>query len=153
MVGPELKPGRYIAAAIEGHGCEWARLADAAGTTVIATEKDIGGQAIVDILDTDAALRSTGCGTWSPYTAQSAPPKATIEEGDWVVGEQIEPGAYRVAQTPGCTWTRASGFEHTSGEVTETEDSSISLEGPFFVTLAAGERFSTQGCDRWVMAG
>jgi hypothetical protein len=151
-VGEDIQPGRYIAADINGNGCAWARLADAAGETVIAAETDVANQAIVDILDTDAAFRSNGCGTWAPYTAPDPPPSTTIDPGDWVVGEQIQPGAYRVPQAATCTWTRASGFEHTAREVTQTERTNIALEGPYLVTLTTGERFTTRGCDTWTKA-
>jgi hypothetical protein len=152
IIGEDIQPGRYIAAGIDGNGCDWARLSDAAGNSVIAAETDVANQAIVDILDSDTAFRTTGCGTWARYTAPGRPPATTIDEGDWVVGEQIEAGAYRVPQAATCSWTRATGFEHTPQEVTQTEKTNIALEGPFLVTLTAGERFTSRGCATWARA-
>ena len=152
-VGNDIPPGRYIAAGIDGNRCDWARLAGGTtGDSVIAAENDVANQAIVDILRSDAAFRTSGCGTWARYTAPAPPPLATIDEGDWVVGEQIEPGAYRAPQAATCSWARASGFEHIPREVTQTQDTNIALEGPFLVTLTAGERFTSRGCATWTRA-
>lgn len=151
-VSEDIQPGRYIAAEINGDNCDWARLSEVAGDAAIAAETNVANQAIVDILSSDAAFRSNGCGTWTTYAAPDPPPSTTIDQGDWVIGEQIEPGAYRVPQAATCTWIRAAGFEHTPQEVTQTENTNIALEGPFLVTLTAGERFTTQGCDPWTKA-
>ena len=151
-VGEDIRPGRYIAGEIQGDSCDWTRLSDASDDAVIAGETGVANQAVVDVLGSDAAFRSSGCGRWVPYTAPDPPPLTTIDQGDWVVGEQIEPGAYRVPQGPSCSWTRATGFEHIPREVTQTERTNIALEGPYLVTLTAGERFTTRGCDTWTKA-
>lgn len=148
-VGSDLQPGRYIATGIAGNGCDWARLAGTTGDEVIAAEQDVAGQAIVDIPASDTAFRSNGCGTWTLYTPPDPPPQATVDHGDWVVGEQIQPGTYLVARTATCHWTRATGFGHTTDEVIQTEASALSLEGPLHTQLTAGERFTTQGCATW----
>jgi hypothetical protein len=151
-VGSDVPPGRYIATGIGDGGCDWARLADPTGDTVVAAETDVANQAVVDILASDAAFRSTGCGTWTAYSAPDPPPLVTIDEGDWVVGEQVEPGAYRTPRSARCTWARASGFEHIPAELTQDQDTNLALEGPFFVTLVDGERFTTRSCDPWTRA-
>jgi hypothetical protein len=115
---------------INRNGCDWARLSDAAGYTVIAAETGVANQAIVDLLGSDAAFRTSGCGSWARYTAPAPPPLATVDEGDWVVGEQVEAGAYRVPQATTCTWTRATGFEHTPREVTQTSGHQHRPRGP-----------------------
>jgi len=152
-LGQDLEPGRYIATDITGAACDWARLADNTGETVVAAEAQVANQAIVDILPTDTAFRSRGCGTWTRYTPPDPPPATTIDAGDWVVGEQIQPGAYLVARTTSCHWTRATGFEHTTNEIVQTDGSAISLEGPMHTQLAPGERFTTKGCELWTKTG
>jgi hypothetical protein len=149
LVGRDIAPGRYMAADITAAGCDWARLSDTAGQSVIAAEADVGNQAIVDILASDAAFRSTGCGQWGLYAPPDPPLATTIEPGDWVVGEQIQAGVYRTDRTESCLWTRASGFEHTDAEVIQTESSAVSLEGPYLAQVAAGSRFTTRGCATW----
>jgi hypothetical protein len=151
-VPEQLRPGRYLATDLEDRDCGWARLADAQGRTVIAADNRVRGQAIVDILGSDAAFHSKGCGTWQPYAAPESPPATTIDDGDWVAGEQIEAGPYLAPRVRGCTWMRANGFTHTPTEVTQTERTNIALEGPFYVTLIAGERFSTRACAPWKRA-
>lgn len=146
----DFEPGRYIAAEIGNEACGWARLAG--DGSVIAGESGVREQAIVDILDGDAAFRTGGCGTWVLYVPPAEPPATSIGEGDWVVGEQIEPGVYQVAQAATCAWTRAQGFEHTPAEEVQTERTNLALEGPYSVTLTAGERFSTRGCEAWAKA-
>lgn len=151
-VGRDLEAGRYIAPRIPGSGCAWARLRDPAGVSVITSEDDVEGQAIVDILATDGGFRSDGCGDWELYEPPDEPAATTIGSGDWAVGEQVEPGAYLVARSPGCTWARATGFEHTPDEAIQTESSALSLEGPYLVVLEAGQRFTNRGCGRWADA-
>lgn len=152
LVGRDIEPGRYIAVGLSG-GCDWARLADTAGAQPIATVESFGGQAVVEIDPGDAAFRSQNCGLWERYTPPPGPPATTVTDGDWVVGEQVEPGSYQsdVAQASQCTWTRARGFSHTADQVVEAHSSPIYLGNapPEVVELQAGDLFSSQNCEPW----
>lgn len=148
-VGPEIQPNRYIATGIEG-GCSWARLSDATRDNVIVAEEDVPSQAIVEILDTDAAFRSQGCGVWEVYEPRETPPLTTINDGDWVVGDQVEAGTYQVEAGSGCAWTHAAGFEHTAAEVIDHAPAVPRSSTAFTVELAVGQRFTSRECGTWV---
>lgn len=152
-VGTDIEPGRYIVTGFPEGGCSWARLADVNGDEVIVAEEAAVNQVIVDILPTDGAFRSQGCGVWQAYEARDTPPQTTIEDGDWVVGDQIEPGSYQSQSGSSCGWTRASGFEHTAQEVIASVPAELRPPTVLTVDLTAGERFSSKGCQTWVRTG
>jgi hypothetical protein len=157
-VGREIQPGRYIVTGLDQNQCRWARLSDAAGDNVIVEETHVQHQAVVDILETDGGFRSENCGVWEVYEPPIAPPRTSFDEGDWVVGDHIEPGVYEHPASATCSWTHASGFEHTAEEVIESVSFTGQNQGPFTVELSAGERFSVQGrlpvvCGTWVKLG
>ena len=105
FVNSDIAPGRYVST--RNTSCYWERLSGFGGTTSeIIGNEIVSGQAIVDILATDLAFGSSRCETWIPYAAPVTP-AATIGNGFWVVGEQIQPGRYRSdAITDGCYWAR-----------------------------------------------
>jgi hypothetical protein len=155
LVGRDIEPGRYIAVGLSG-GCDWARLADVEGTQPIAAAESLDGQAVVEISPDDAAFQSQSCGLWEPYTPPPGPPTTTMSDGDWVVGEQVEPGTYQsdVAQAAECTWTRASGFGHTADQVVESHSELyLGNAPPEVVELQAGDLFSSQQCQPWTKVG
>jgi hypothetical protein len=153
LVGRDVVAGRYIATGLSG-GCAWERFADVETTEPLAAAESVVGQAIVDIAPQDAAFRSQSCGVWESYQPPTAPPATTISEGDWVVGDQIEPGTYQsdVATSTFCTWTHASGFTHAAQEVILSHTTPyLGTDPPAVVELQPGERFTTQHCDPWTL--
>lgn len=68
LVGTEVQPGRYRAKVpADSYNCYWARLKGTEGTfnDIIANENtDRGGQALVTILKSDKAFKTSGCGIW-----------------------------------------------------------------------------------------
>jgi hypothetical protein len=152
-VGSEIQPGRYIVTGIAETGCSWARLSDVSGDNVIVAQDRAAHQAIVDILESDGAFRSDGCGVWEVYEPRNTPPLSTIEEGDWIVGDQIEPGNYQSESASSCGWTRATAFEHTAQEVIASLPPEPRPRTILTVELVAGDRFSSSGCETWVKTG
>lgn len=143
VVDVDIEPGLYFA---EANDCYWERLSGLSGEfdDVIANAFD-DGQHIVEVLASDEAFRSDGCGRWSLYQAPTAPP-ATFGDGDWVVGEQIPPGRYRSSGAGLCYWERARGFTHEIGEVVANHFG----DGPVIVEVRPGDaRFSARGCGKW----
>lgn len=92
LVGTDVAPGIYVAADLDF--CYWERLSGLSGSfDEIITNDNATGQAVVEIRPTDAAFNSQRCGRWELY----APPTAPLDsfgDGDWIVGEQIQPGRY-----------------------------------------------------------
>jgi hypothetical protein len=68
IVGTDIEPGTYTAAAVGSGGCEWARLAGFGGTDEEVVESNVvlrEALARVTILPSDAGFTSGGCSTWS----------------------------------------------------------------------------------------
>jgi hypothetical protein len=144
VVGDDIQSGRYMASDV--NGCYWERVSGLGGTVdEVIVNAYISGQAIVEILPTDAGFNSDHCGRWVPYTppAQSA---TSFGDGDWVVGEQIPPGRYRSDGSGECYWERASGFSHNFDEIIAND---FVESGPVVVEVAAGERFTVATCGTW----
>jgi hypothetical protein len=64
-VGPQLAPGRWRS---DGQDlCYWERLSGLTGTLdEVLASGTVTGPAEVDVLPTDVAFGSLGCGTWRP---------------------------------------------------------------------------------------
>ncbi|MGH9212515.1 MAG: hypothetical protein ACRD2C_17855 [Acidimicrobiales bacterium] len=151
VVGRDIEPGRYIAVGVAGD-CDWTRFADVEATEPVAAAESIAGQAVVDIAAEDAAFSSQNCGVWETYVPRTAPPATTFTDGDWVVGDQVEPGTYQsnVADSARCTWTHARGFAHTAEEVIDSHAELYPGDAPpAVVELGEGDRFSSQLCQPW----
>jgi hypothetical protein len=148
VVGSEIQPGRYITRP-QSSFCDWARYSDTRGDNVIISQQGRTSQVIVDILPTDKTFRSNGCGVWEIYQPHSAAPSTTIEEGDWIVGEQVEPGIYHTETGTFCSWERVVNFEHTAQVVIDSLPRAFH-NGTLTVDVAAGEGFSTHDCGVWI---
>lgn len=142
LVGRDIQPGRHLSVTAP---CYWDRLGDRAA--VLANDDTTAGHTVVDVLASDTYLRSKGC-EWRPYTPP-ATPATTFSNGDWLVGEDVEPGRYRSTREggPRCSWERAEEFSHDPDTVV---DSHVAAgEGAVDVTIAAGERFTSRNCGIW----
>ncbi|MFG2888465.1 hypothetical protein [Streptomyces sp. NPDC048248] len=81
---------------------------------------------------------------------KKAAPEATISQGSYLVGEDVDAGTYRTggpsdSDIPLCYWARN---KDSSGEL----DSIIANgtpQGPARVTINKGEIFETNGCEEW----
>lgn len=148
-VGVDIQPGRYLATDV-GFACYWERVSGFGGTLddVIINGNVQGSQAIVEILPSDAGFTSHDCGRWVVYSPPPTP-ATTFDDGDWSVGQDVQPGTYRSDAGPFCWWERAVGFTHDIGD--QIVDYGMPTE-PVTVTIAAGERFTSIGCGRWTPA-
>lgn len=84
-------------------------------------------------------------------TSHAPPPPATIGEGQWVIGEDAEPGRYKTdGADPDlftmCVW---SVYAKEGGDVLSF-GSSGDQRAPGRVTLKKGQFFDTTGCQPWV---
>jgi hypothetical protein len=146
VVGDDVRPGRYILEDA-AEGCYWARLRDlAGGLTSIITNDNAVGQVVVDILATDAAFESVGCGTWIAYLG--AYPTSSFADGKWVVPTQVAIGRWQAPGGAGCYWARLNDFA-------ETVDSVIASQvkrGPVVVDVERGdEGFESKRCGTWTL--
>lgn len=155
LVGVDIPPGVYAATVpADSFGCYWARLSDLSGDfeAILANDNIASeAQALVEILPTDEAFESNGCGRWV-VPELSDPPRTEFGEGSWIVGSQIAPGRYR-SSGPGpddssCYWARLSGL---SGGFEEIIANNLA-EGPAVVDIAADDvGFETSGCGSWTL--
>ncbi len=133
-------------------GCYWERLSGLGGTfaEIIANDfQSFAGPAIVDIRSTDLAFKfDADCGNFRPYTPPASA-SATITQGAWVVGSDIQPGTYSSNVLDGCYWERATSFDGTFGSIIANDF--ISTGGPAFVTiLPTDAAFKTDDdCGTW----
>jgi hypothetical protein len=112
-VGSQVQPGVYVSAAKPSQSCYWARLSDTSGSfdSIIANEFS-RGQQVVEILDTDAAIKVTRCQTFRKLGKLKALSQVPTD-GTYVVGSQLAPGLY-VANgklNQSCYWARLSDFQ------------------------------------------
>jgi hypothetical protein len=107
LVGEDLAPGRYVADPPEGASCSWERQRspeDTSGSENVIVGGGPGdGRFLVEVATSDHAFVSDGCGDWRPHEPP-AQPSTTIPEGDWAVGEDVEPGAYVSEGGEACLW-------------------------------------------------
>jgi hypothetical protein len=153
-VGQDIAAGRYLST--PELTCYWERVKSFGGTLndVIANGGSLSGQhVIVDVLASDAGLRSQGC-DFRPY-APPPTPATTFADGDWLVGSDIAPGTYRLTQPLGgealmCAWERATDF--TFGLEGDIIDYAYPAAPDPSVQVQAGERFTSMTCGTWTRA-
>jgi len=144
VVGADIQPGRYILEQAS-EGCYWARLRDVAGglPSIIANDSAVG-QVVVDILATDAAFQSVGCGTWIAYLG--AYPTSSFADGKWVVPTQVATGRWQAPGGAGCYWARLRDFADTVDSVIASQVK----RGPVVVDIEPGdEGFESKRCGPW----
>lgn len=80
-------------------------------------------------------------------TPKPTPAARTFDDGDWIVGDDIKPGTYRLRDEPFlCYWERLSGFGGSLGEIIANgNESSYAI-----VTIGKSDvGFSSSGCGTW----
>lgn len=117
VVGTEIAPGRYFAAA-PTRDCQWDRL-DAFDGYDRRNEIGIGGGyerelpsklAVVDIKASDVGFVSSGCGEWTQTFQPRVTPDGPPPDGFFLVGIEVAPGRYRATTPRSCTFERRSAF-------------------------------------------
>ena len=118
LVGEEIAPGFYRATSTPG-SCNWRRL----DNDLEIIER--GSTTIVQILRSDEAFHSYGCGEWSDDLSSGVAPGQPFGDGTYIVGAEIAPGRYRsTTASDGCTWQRLTG-------VSAPDDQRIAIRSGF----------------------
>ncbi|HEV7758828.1 MAG TPA: DUF1707 domain-containing protein [Acidimicrobiales bacterium] len=151
-VGQDIAPGRYLST--PEVQCYWERVKGFSGTLddVIDSGVPFGKHVIVDVLASDAGLRSQGC-DFRAYAAPAAP-AAAFEDGDWLVGSDVAAGSYELTEMTSeltgdaslCAWERGRDFTH---DIFTVIDSGYPAGAAVTVQLNVGERFSSDMCGTW----
>ncbi len=147
------KPGLYTAVVPPNSDCHWRRLSNLSGqfSAVLALGGSGIGRLFLQVLPTDAAVSSTGCGTWQPVqTASYNPNRATAKPGQYRVPNDLLPGTYAAAGGPLCIWHRFNNWTGVSG----SESGNGFSTTPLRVTIAHTDvGFSSYGCGNWTRVG
>ena len=150
LVNQQITPGRYLSPSAPG--CSWSRLKDLAGTyaSYLGRSSD-EGQTIVDILPTDYAFESEGCGQFVRYTPSSTP-LPTFGDGTWTVNDQISAGRYQSTGAGACSWKRLANFtgEDTGYNRPGSALASGDVVGSVIVDILPTDvGFASTGCGTW----
>ena len=146
LVNVDVAPGRYQAAGSDF--CYWERrsAADDEMDSIISNAI-ILGPAVADIVATDVAFSSQGCGTWTPYVAPPAP-ATTFGPGAYVVGSDIAPGTYEASGGADCYWRRLGGFTADLEDILAIEN----MTQPGSVVIEATDvGFESAECGTWTL--
>ncbi len=126
-------------AAIEGLGL--------AGIQVITTEK-ASTKPLGTILSQDPGRGATLDGSSIVYLyVAAAPPTPGFDDGTWLVGKQIKPGTYRLADSGNnCYWARLKDFKGGFNSILANNNVSV----PTVVTILSTDTgFESDGCGHW----
>jgi hypothetical protein len=147
-VPDQVAPGTYrtLEPADE---CYWTRLGGFTGGLgdLIASRISAGFE-VATIAETDAGFDSVGCGQWTGELVQVTATKSHFGDGTYVVGLDLDPGAYIATGGDSCEWARVSGFGATEGEI--LEQGFAEPDNPPRVIIAATDTgFTSSGCGGW----
>jgi hypothetical protein len=147
LVGSQVRPGLYVSSG--GTGCYWERLSGLGGTfdEIIANDF-LNGRTFVQIMSTDRAFSSSGCGTWR--LASSVAPVvvgSTFGGGTYRVNIELRPGLYRSSGGIGCYWERLSGFNGEFDDIIANDF----LDGATYVQIASTDVgfYADADCGTW----
>jgi hypothetical protein len=145
LIGKDIPAGIYRTKGDDG--CYWEREHDLKGSLdSIAVNDNSEGQVVVQILATDAAFKSDGCGTWH-LLPKTGPQVTSFGNGRYAVGIDIAPGTYKTAGGDGCYWERDSNLSYGGLTSIIANDNA---DGPAVVRIAASDKgFKTQDCGTW----
>ena len=166
LVNLDVRPGLYVSAAAGIIGsCFWTKLPGWAGWPIGYDVSDIPQgdeprRAIVELSDADATLETRGCLTWRRVNSVDEIelwPEIELSDGIppglWLVGREVEPGAYFAGQdwdaATDCQWRRLAGFSGTDDDV-RARDQVVDTGEPLIVSIEEDDiAFSTYGCTDW----
>ena len=148
LVGEEMPPGTWRA--IRSRACSWRRLSSIEGSS--NTVAGSGSYLTVEILTSDAAFWSEGCGWWTQIlTPPSATPTDPFGNGTWLVPHEIAPGKWQNSDSSeGCSWTQLSGL---SGEPSAVIASGVTNSIATMEITGGEMAFDSWGCGTWTRVG
>jgi len=152
IVGKDIQPGTYKAIATDELGGYWEREKDTSGSmdSILANDNvDQGDQAVVTILPTDKAFKSSGMGGWVPANGPSLT-KGKLGAGTLIVGIDIQPGTYTatVTDSSGGYWQRMK--DTTGGDDSILANDNVDFGDKAVVTISASDKaFESNGFGLW----
>lgn len=146
-----------IGAAMGGSG-ESGGAADSskADPAVTVTETAAGkGEPKPEVTVTETVKETVTAKPKPAKTKEAGPSTSFSGDGQYLVGEDIQPGTYRTAGPqedsiiPNCYWAR---LKDASGEF-DSIIANDNVKGQSRVTVNKGEYFETNGCQKWEKTG
>jgi hypothetical protein len=152
VVGTDIEAGTYetgVLAPLDpgaDPACSWRRLSGTGGTDEeIIADVGVDTHGIVEVIDTDAALVTSGCGDWFALTALPTL-MDDIPPGTWAVDIQVASGRYAAPGGDSCSWARLSSFTGEPDAVIDGDD----VDGSVIVDVDDGDAgFTSTGCGTW----
>ena len=146
IVGTAVKPGRYVTTTASTM-CYWERVSGFGGSfgEIISNGNGDGAHLVIDILGSDKGFKTSGCGTWVPYSPK---PAAKITDGIWVVNDEIAPGLWQASKPAKCYWERVSDFTGGFSSIISNE-----YEGGLVQIEPSDIGFGSSGCGTWTKVG
>jgi hypothetical protein len=149
----QVKPGLYTAAVPAGGMCLWERLRDLSGQLpgIITDALVFGGRQFLQVLPSDKAIRSNGCGFWvTPKSISYNPNRATAKQGQYRIPTDLLPGTYAAPGGSSCYWERLSAW---TGETSAIIAHKV-VTGRQTMTISATDvGFLTSDCGNWTRIG
>ena len=149
FIGDDFPGGTYTTVLPAGGSCYWSLYR--AGTNqqnIIASDSVSGGYPTVRVTR-GQEFQTDGCGLWAKNAEH--PKLASMGDGIWLVGRDIEPGRYKVTKRirsnddEYCTWVIYRG--RSNADDIEAIDSVQG--GRPEVVLRNGQEFSSRDCGTW----
>ncbi len=149
----ETLPGLYTATTAQFASCTPARLRSTNygdPNSLIALGGSQGGRTFLQVLPTDKAVHSLGCGIWLPAQAASYNPnRITMKYGAYRVPNDVLPGTYTSAGGPNCVWERLSNFTLVNNVIAEGGGSHPTVK----IRASDAGFYSEGGCGNWSRTG
>lgn len=147
LVGSEIPAGRYRSVNASTALCYWARLRNTTGANNIIANDIGGGPRLMELLPTDVAVESSGCGAWREVVgAVTTSPTTPFTDGVYLVGVDIQPGTWRSnGAGTGCYWARLRNLRGEDEIIANSFGSA-----PAVVTVLASDvALDVSGCGTW----
>jgi hypothetical protein len=149
----QTKAGLYTVSVAAGGYCYWERLRNTSGqfSGIIENGIETSGRVFLQVLPTDRAVSSNGCGNWDIAKATSYNTnRATAKPGAYRVRTDLLPGTYTAPGGSFCYWERLRSW---TGNLAGIVANNIG-PGRQVVTIASTDTgFSSHGCGNWTRTG
>lgn len=153
-VNQTFKPGLYRSSVASGGSCYWERASDFSGSldSIIANNFLSGpfSPVYTEVKSSDVKFETDSCATWTEVRSTDAAHYLTIDDGEYRVGKDIEPGTYQAPGGTTCYWERSSSFDHELGSIIAND---YGVTGPIVSVDSTDFGFVSDGCGTWTRIG
>lgn len=163
LIGEEEQGGIYRVTeplTVDGPWCYWTTYSgdEVAEEAVVDRQLIDGGIPTVNLAGV-GVFESDDCGTWERVETSelfdNADAPAKITTGEWLVGEDVAPGLYRLSSPPteddtGFVWCSWFLYDGAGATYTTQVENGFPVGGLPTVQLATGQTFASDSCGTWL---